>query len=54
MQRWEITLHDFNIDDLPLAVEIGEHYINESPLKVNLFRIPGRSYLISGTNIICI
>ncbi len=37
VQRWEITLHDFNIDDLPLAVEIAEHYVKESPLKVNLF-----------------
>ncbi|MCF8228193.1 MAG: YjjG family noncanonical pyrimidine nucleotidase [Bacteroidales bacterium] len=37
LQRWEITLHDFNIDDIELATRISIHYIERSPLKVNLF-----------------
>jgi putative hydrolase of the HAD superfamily len=37
VQRWELTLQDFNIEDIPLAEKMSEHYLSRSPLKVNLF-----------------
>ncbi len=37
VKRFEITLEDFNIRDLELAVKMAEDYIRLSPLKNNLF-----------------
>lgn len=35
--RFNLTLHDFKIDDPAMAELIGNYYIEESPRKVNLF-----------------
>lgn len=35
-QRFEATLKDFGIEDMPLAQAIGDDYVNISPTKVNL------------------
>ena len=37
VQRFEMTLNDFGINNLLLAKQIGDDYISISPLKTNLF-----------------
>jgi putative hydrolase of the HAD superfamily len=37
VQRFNLTLKEFGINDLTLAESIGEGYVQKSPLKTNLF-----------------